>query len=252
MSKEQKKLKLQMFIFVVFIFVAFSLIIIKEKTSTLMIPKVEERMNTYINEKYSSIENNINKSKVTYKVTKYSMKVTNKQNKNHYFYIYYKDKKITDTYKKDYKEGKSLFKHISKDLEKDINKKIKGSYKVTVNKKLSDFSKEIQENIISNKNLLNLRFYNLEKEFKVDEINSDTIGKLIKEEITNLEDNEITPRTYKFIFTNKDDISNSIEISNITYKFINNESYNEIINDIINDNNSKLVKNADIEFKYLN
>ena len=252
MSKEQKKLKLQMFIFVVFIFVAFSLIIIKEKTSTLMIPKVEERMNTYINEKYSSIENNINKSKVTYKVTKYYIKVNNKKNKNNYFYIYYKDKKITDTYKKDYKEGKSLFKHISKDLEKDINKKIKGSYKVTVNKKLSDFSKEIQENIISNKNLLNLRFYNLEKEFKVDEINSDNIGKLIKEEITNLEDNEITPRTYKFIFTNKDDISNSIEISNITYKFINNESYNEIINDIINDNNSKLVKNADIEFKYLN
>lgn len=252
MSKEQKKLKLQMFIFAVFIFVAFSLIIINEKTSTLMIPKVEERMNTYINEKYSFIEQDINKSKVTYKATKYSMKVTNKQNKNHYFYIYYKDKKMTDTYKEDYKEGKHLFKHISKNLEKEINNKTKGSYKITVNKKLSEFSKEMQTNIINNNNLLNLRFYNLEKEFKVEEINKETLSKLIKEEITNLEDNKITPRTYKFIFTNKNDISNSIEISNITYKFINNDSYNEIISDIINENNSKLVKNADIEFKYLN
>jgi len=252
MSKEQKKLKLQMYIFTVFIFVAFSLIIINEKTSTLMIPKVEERINTYIKENYSSIEPNLNKSKVNYKATKYSMKVTNKLNKNHYFYIYYKDKKITDTYKKDYKEGKTLFKHISKDLEKNINNKIKGSYKITITKKLSDFSKEIQENIINNNNLENLRFYNIEKEFKVDKINKETIAKIIKDEITNLENNKITPRTYKYIFTDKNDITNSLEISNITYKFINNELYNEIINDIINDNNSKLVKNADIKFKYLN
>ena len=110
----------------------------------------------------------------------------------------------------------------------------------------------IQKRILREDNLVNLRIYNIEKVYKVDKIDNETISKIIKDEITSIENNNITPRTYKFTFTEKKDITNSLEISNITYKFINNESYNEIINDIINDNNSKLVKNAGIEYKYLN
>ena len=253
MSKEQKRLKLQMFIFTVFIIVAFGIIIINEKSSTILIPKVEEKFNNYITENYKDIENDINKSKVTYKATKYTMKVTNKTNKYHYFYIYYQDKKITDTYKKDYKEGKQVLNHSNTIIQKEINKITNSNkYKTSINKKLNSFTNEIQERIIKEDNLVNLRIYNIEKELKIDKINSDNISKLIKEEITYIENNNINPRTYKFIFTDKNDISNSLEISNITYKFINNDSYNEIINDIINDNNSKLVKNTGIEYKYLN
>ena len=253
MNKQQQKLKLQMFIFTVFIFVAFGLIIINEKTASFLIPKVEKNMNNYITEKYKDLNNNINKSKVTYNATKYTMKVTNKKNKYHYFYIYYKDKKITDTYKKDYIEGNQLLKHTSTIIQKEINNKTNNNkYLITINQKLNNFTKEIQERIIKEDNLINLRVYNIEKEYKIDKINNDNISKIIKEEITSLEKDKITPRTYKFIFTEKKDITNSLEISNITYKFLDNNSFNEIINDIINDNNSKLVKNTGIEYKYLN
>ena len=46
------------------------------------------------------------------------MKVTNKLNKNHYFYITYSNKKITDTYKEDYLEGRTLLTKTSNNLEK--------------------------------------------------------------------------------------------------------------------------------------
>ena len=253
MNKQQQKLKMQMFIFTVFIFVAFSLIIVKEKTSTILIPKVENKINNYINEKYKEKKNYFNTSKVTYKTPKYLMKVTNKINNNYYFYIYYQDKKITDTYKKDYLEGKSILKHSTKEIQKEVNKITNDNkYIISIDNKLNDFSNEIQNRIINEENLSNLRIYNIEKEYKVEKINNETLSKIIKEEISTLEEENITPRTYKFILTEKKDITNSLEVSNITYKFINNSSYNEIINDIINDNHSKLIKNANIKFKYLN
>ena len=253
MNKQEQKLKLQMFIFAVFIFVAFGLIIINEKTASFLIPKIEDKMNNYIKENYKEIENDIDKSKVTYKTPKYTMKITNKKNKYHTFYIYYQDKKITDTYKKDYVEGKKLLNHSTSIIQKEVNKITKSKdYTITINKKLNSFTNEIQRRIIREDNLVNLRIYNIEKVYKVDKIDNETISKIIKDEITSIENNNITPRTYKFTFTEKKDITNSLEISNVTYKFINNDSYNEIINDIINDNNSKLVKNAGIEYKYLN
>ena len=250
MNKEQQKLKLQMFVFAIFIFVSFGIIIIKEKSSTILIPKVEEKMNTYLNEKYN--ENELNKSKVTYKTPKYIMKVSDNNNKYHYFYIYYQNKKITDTYKKDYIEGNTLLKHTEKSIQEKINNKTNNNYKITIEKKLNDFSEEIQNNVINEIKLEENRIYNIEREYKINKITKENISKIIKEEITSIENNNIRPRTYKFIFTDKNDIANSIEISNITYKFLNNQSLNEIINDIINDNNSKLVKNAGLEYRYLN
>ena len=252
MNKQQQKLKMQMFFFAVFIFVAFGIIIVTEKASVYLIPKVENKMNDYITTNYKEIENDFNKSKVTYKPSIYTIKVSNKNNKHLYFYINYKNKKISDTYKKDYLEGKTLLNYVSNNIEKNINKKTNNKYKITIDKKLNDFSKEIQNKIIKEENLTNLRIYNIEKEFKVDKIDKDIVSKTIKEEIESLESKNITPRTYKFIFTDKNDITNSLEISNITYKFIENQSYNVIINDIINDNNSKLVKETNIKFKYLN
>ena len=253
MNKEQQKLKLQMFIFAVFIFVSFSLIIIKEKSSTLLIPKVEKRIDNYINEEFKEIKDSTNRSTIIYKTPKYIMKITNKSNKNHYFYIYYQNRKITNTYKEDYLEGKSILNYSTKAIQKDIDKITNSKdYKITINKKLNTFTNSIKNKIINEDNLSNLRIYNIEKEYKINKINKENIAKIIKEEITYLEKEKITPRTYKFIFTEKEEITNSLEISNITYKFINNVSYNEIIDDIINDNNSKLVKNAKIKYKYLN
>ena len=162
MNKEQKKLKLQMFIFTIFIFVAFSLIIINEKSASILIPKVEDKLNNYIETNYKDIKNDINISKVTYKTPKYIMKISNKKNKNHYFYIYYQNKKITDTYKKDYKEGKQLINHCNNIIQKDINKITNtNKYKTSINIKLNKLTTGVQERIINEEDLLNLRIYNI-------------------------------------------------------------------------------------------
>ena len=62
----------------------------------------------------------------------------------------------------------------------------------------------------------------------------------------------ITPKYYKFIITNKNDITESFEISNITKDFLSNPYNNHIINDILNNNNSNIIKENNIKYKYLN
>ena len=44
----------------------------------------------------------------------------------------------------------------------------------------------------------------------------------------------------------------SVEINNITEDFINNKDNIQIIDDIIKDNNSKLLNDNKITYKYLN
>ena len=62
----------------------------------------------------------------------------------------------------------------------------------------------------------------------------------------------ITPKYYKIIIINKDDTTNVIEISNITENFLTNNNKEQIITDIINKNNSQLIKDSKIKYKYLN
>ena len=57
----------------------------------------------------------------------------------------------------------------------------------------------------------------------------------------------MTPKSYTITITNKNDITESIEIKNIT-----KEVSKEIINDIINDEKSDLLKENKITYKYLN
>ena len=79
------------------------------------------------------------------------------------------------------------------------------------------------------------------------------IDKWDKETITNKINNfldnftNITPKSYTITITNKNDITESIEIKNITKK-VNKD----IISDIINDEKSDLLKDNKITYKYLN
>ena len=58
------------------------------------------------------------------------MKITCKKNKDLYFYLTYKNGKITDTYKEDYLEGKSLLNNLNNKMTKEINNKTKDTYKI--------------------------------------------------------------------------------------------------------------------------
>ncbi len=249
---KQRRLLFARNVFLFVIFVCFGVIIVTEKSSGLLIPRVKAKMEDYINSNYSEIKNDLKLGNVTYDKTVYTMKVTNSKNKNHFFYIRYAEKKMTDTYKKDYLEGKQLFKKIEKDLTNQIRKKASSTVKVKIISTLDKYTSLVQDRIIKEDNLLELRFYIISKDLIIDDWTSKSITSEINDNLNKFIDNKITPKSYTFIITNKNDIAESIEISNVTEDFINNKDNEKIIEDIMNEHNSKLVKRNKIKYKYLN
>ncbi len=240
---KQKKLSLERGIFAFIVFVLLGVIVVTEKFGNIMIPKVTKKMNNYIEEKYKKLD--IKTNVVTFKNTTYTMKVESKENKHHYFYINYFNRKITDTYKKDYIEGKNLLNHIKKELKKEINDKTNTICDIEITSTLDKYTKQVQERIINEDNLLELKFFIVKKELLIKDWNEESITNEINSFIEKFDN--ITPKSYTITITNKDDITESIEIKNIT-----NTLSKEIINDIINDNKSDLLKENKITYKYLN
>lgn len=249
---KQKKLLLQRNIFVLVIFIIFGSIIMSEKSAQFLIPKAEEKLTAYIDENYSDIKDEIELGKVEYKNQKYQMKVKSKINSNYYFYIYYKNKKYSSTYKKDYIEGESYFSYLTTKMSKDIAKKTKEDSKVIIINTLDSFTDKVQEAIIKEDNLLQLKFYNIEKDIAITKWNSKDISNDISFFIKLCEDKKINPKSYTITITNSKDITESIKIKNITSDFLNNPLKEQIIEDILNNKNSDLLKNNKISYEYLN
>ena len=250
--RKQKRLLLARNIFLVFIFVAFGIIIVTEKSAGMLIPKVEKKMTEYLESNYSDILTDVKMGKVIYDKASYQTKVTSKENKNHFFYLNYAERKMTDTYKKDYYEGNQLFSSIEKNLEDEIRDKISTSVKVEIISTLDKYTTRVQERIIKEDDLIELKFYTIEKELMIKDWNSEEITDSINEFIKRCQDNEITPKNYKIIITNKNDVTESIEIRNLDEEFITNPDKEKLIDDILNDNTSKLLKDSKIKYKYLN
>ena len=240
---KQKKLSFERGIFVFIVFVLLGVIVITEKFGSIMIPKITKKMNNYIEENYKDL--NLNTNDVTFKNTTYTMKLESKENKHHYFYINYYNRKITDTYKKDYVEGKNLLNHIKKKLKKEINNKTNTTCDIEITSTLDKYTESVQERIIKEDNLLELKFFIIKKELIIKEWNEENITTKINTFINKFDG--ITPKSYKIIITNKDDITESIEIQNIT-----KEISKEIIHDIIKDEKSDLLKENKITYKNLN
>ena len=249
--KKQKRLLFARSIFLFVIIIAFGIIIFTEKAGGIFLPKAQEKISKYIEDKYKDEKDNFNLGKVTFKNTTYTMKVYNKENKYHYFYINYYHKKITDTYKKDYIEGKTILSHIKKKLKKEIEKETNTSCEIIILNKLNDYTSIVQNRIIKEDNLKELKFYNIKKEILIKEWNTKEITDKLIKTINTYKENNITPKNYIITITNKEDVTESIEIT-LTDEFINNDSKDKIISDIINDNNSKLLKENKITYKYLN
>lgn len=250
--KKQRKLVVERGIFAFIVFVLLGVIVLTEKAGGLLIPKATKKINTYIEENYKDIKDDIKTNDVTFKNTTYTMKIESKENPHHYFYINYFNKKITDTYKKDYVEGKNLLTYLQKKMKKDINKTTNTNCEVEITSKLNEYTNIVQERIIKEDNLLELKFFKIKKEIIIDDWDKETITKDIISFIKKLKDNNITPKSYTITITNKNDLTESIEIKNITNDFIDNTSNKEIINDIIKDKKSDLLKENKITYKYLN
>ncbi|MBR2828896.1 MAG: hypothetical protein IKE70_06675, partial [Bacilli bacterium] len=166
--KKQKKLLLQRGIFLFIIFVSLGVILVTEKAHTLMMPKINKKIENHINKNYLDIKESIKLENLTYKNSNYSLKVTDPKNKYHYFYIYYENNKIKDTFKVDFEEAKPLMNHLKEKLEKEILEKTNTNTKIEIIASLNQFTKVIQEQIIKEENLLELKFYTLEKEIIID------------------------------------------------------------------------------------
>ena len=249
--KKQKQLLFARSIFLFIIIITFGIIVFSEKAGGLLIPKAQEKINNYIDNKYKNEKDNFKLGKIKYKNTTYTMKVNNKENKNHYFYIKYYHKRIKDTYKKDYIEGKTLLTNIKKNLKKEIEKETSTSCEIIILNTLDKYTSTVQNRIIKEDNLKELKFYNLKKEILIKNWNSKEITDKINKTISMYKENNITPKNYIITITNKEDITESIEIK-LTEDFISISSKEKIISDIINDNNTKLLKENKITYKYLN
>lgn len=240
---KQKKLLLERGIFILIVFVLLGVIVITEKFGSIMIPQATKKIETYIENKYKEL--NLKENKVIFKNTTYTMKVESKENKNHYFYINYYNRKITDTYKKDYLEGKNLLTHIKKKLKKEINNKTNTNCDIEITSTLDKYTDLVKEKIIKEDNLLELKFFIIKKELIIDKWDEEIIANKINNFLDKF--TGITPKSYTITITNQEDITESIEIKNIT-----NKVSKEIISDIINNKKSDLLKENKITYKYLN
>lgn len=247
--KEQHKLTLQMALFFLVVFVTFGTIILKEKQNVIFLPKIENSLNNYLTTNYSSL--NLKTSEVKTKDNKFTMKVMDKTNNNLYFYITYQDKNITDTYQKDYEEGKSFLTYLNKQIEEKIKTKTNLDFKVTINNTYNNFSSKVKETLLKEENLETLKIYTLEKEL-LTTWDLQTITTTITDIMTTLEKENITPKNYTFIITDKTDITKSVKITNLTIKNIENNKLSIIINDIMNNNKSNILLENNISYEYLN
>lgn len=249
---EQQKLTLKMATLFLIIFVFFGVIIVKEKFEIIFIPKVEKIFEEYLQENYTSIYSSIKKNKITYKNDTFTLKLTSKENKNHYFYLTYSKKKVKDTYKEDYLEGSSIINHIQKNIGKNILQKTNEEVTISIDKKLNDFTKQVQEKILQANSYLNLKIYNIEKEIIVKKWTNTEITSNIINFTDSMKENNITPKSYTFIITDEEDLTKSISINNLKDTLLNSDTLKQIIEDCLNNNNSELLKSNKITFKYLN
>lgn len=233
-------------IFTLFVIISFGLIIMNEKGGEIFTPKIKEKIEEYLNTNYSDIKSTINE--INYKNNKYKAKVISN---NKSFYVTYYKGKITDTYEEDYILGKETLKNKEKEIEKIIKKKTNLDCKAKFIKTINEYSEKVQNKII-NEDISNLKVYYIEKELLINNFNSKEIIYEINKFINTLLSNNITPKYFIIKIQDKNDIINEIEISNIDETFINNINSELIINDILKNNNSQLLRENNISYKYLN
>lgn len=239
-----QKLKIQYAIFLIIVILLFGTIVINQKLTPFFEKKADQKINTYIEEHYKDLKD-MNKEPTKENNNSYTKIIRNKHNKNYYFKVTYKDKTITSTYQKDYVEGYSFLKYISNKIEKDINKKVNKKYKVLINNKLNKYSENTKNNIIKEKDLLSSEIYSLEIKINTKTTINDITNSIISINNKLLSQN-IKPKSYNFIIIDSTS-KKEIKINNLVIN--NNLKY--IINDIILNRNSDLLKNNNITYEKL-
>ena len=123
----------------------------------------------------------------------YKIKLNNSKNKDLYFYVIYKNKKIANTYKKDYQEGKSLYDNTTNKYQK----KFKNSKLVFI-KSLDKYPNTIYQQVI-NDDIMKLPIYSINTELTVDKHDLKTITSIINDFYLKNKNLGYNPRNYEII-----------------------------------------------------
>ena len=246
--KKQLKLTLSMALLFLVTFVSFGTIIINEKKEDLFMPHIKNKLEDYLKENYKE-QSNL-KTNISYKEDKFILKVISEENKNYYFNIYYKDKKITDSYQEDYIEGNTYFKYLEKKLEKDIKKNLDIKTKIDIATTLNSMTSKTKKKVLIDEDIKQLKIYTLSSELIIEQWNTQSITNDITTFVSKLEKEDIKPNSYNLTITNSNNLNQSVEITNITTDLIENNKLILVIDDIINNINSKLLQQEKITYKY--
>ena len=245
--RQDKKLMLGMTILFLITFIFFGTLVTTEKLAPYYTDKIKERFENYIKENYKEENNNLKIGKISYKNQQYKAKVSNKNNKDLYFTITYQNKEITDTYKKDYLEGKTLLNELEKNLEEKIKENTDQSVTISIPLSLDKYTNKIQENLINN-NLENTKIYDIE--FTINSnIEITSIVNKIEEIVTELSSMNIYPNHYNITIKNR---NNKLTINNLTNNTIEKTTLTKIISDIITNNESDIIKTNNFCYQYTN
>ncbi len=245
--KEQNKLTLQMSLLFFVVFVFFGVVVVNEKLSPLKIPKITKKIEVYLKDNYEDDLKNLEMEKITYKNLRYETIVKNKENEKLYFKVYYENKKITDTYKKDYLEGKTLIKEKEKEIQNNIKKKTRTVYKIKLDK-LNTYSEVKQQELLNSKKPESLELYNIEANVSIEKLTLENIVNVINIFYENANERSITPKSFTFDITAD---KKTLRIENISRNIIESEELKVIINDIIKKKESKILEDNNISYEYL-
>ena len=248
--KEQKKLTIGMAIFYLIIFVSFGTIIVTEKAAPYLSDKIDKKLNEYIQQNYTSIIKDLKIGNTIYDKTIYQLKITSIENEDLYFYIKYSNKKITDTYKEDYLEGRTLLTKTSNNLEKKLEKKYQQKFKITILTTLNKLSFQVKKQVL-NGNLESTPIYSLQTEI-ISPWNQETIVVNIENLYNTLTQDNIIPKSYNLIIIDQNKEHKNIKINNLSKEIItNNELLSTIISDIINGKNSNFLTENNITYEQI-
>lgn len=244
---EKTKLTLYMGMFYLIIILLFGLIIISEKKKEYITPKIKEKIISYLKEKYKEEQKSFKYNKITFSKNKYSMKIHHKENKHLYFTVTYQKKKITDTYKKDYLEGKTLNNYMQKIMNKEIKEKLKNPKKIniTYNTKLNHCTKEVKNELL--KENKNLPIYTVNINENIKDLTS--LKNTIETIHQSMKKINLSPKNYNITLNNETNITKSLNII-IEPNTIENR-LDEIIL-LINNNDVDTLKKYNVKYTYLN
>ncbi len=249
--EKRSKLTLYMGMFYMLVILLLGLIIITEKKKDFLIPKIKKDINNYLEEKYKDEIKEFNYDNIIRKDNSYILKVKNTSNKNLYFTVVYNNKKITDTYKKDYLEGSTLNTYMTNKMnneikEATINKKVPyKTYKVTYNTKLNNCTSSVKEKLLNKK--YNIPIYTINIEDSYQHINE--LKVILINIVSYTASLNLKPKNYNITLNNSQNITKSMNL------IIDNDiiltSIDEVEQIIIN-NNQELLQKYHIKLKYLN